>query len=114
MHPRTREIRLRNTAKRQGLELSRSRRRDQHAPDYDRWRIRDRWNAARVVGVVQGVGFTLVDAPTNRGGALRYAAWLTLDDVARILDSGLASTTMTEPQQYRGNWHSPPRVATPQ
>jgi hypothetical protein len=45
------------------------------------------------------------------GGALRYAAWLTFDQVERLLMDGLASQPMTRPQplQHRGNCHSPPQ-----
>src|SRR5580700_2537990 len=84
MHPRTREIRLRNLAKRRGLEISKSRRRDEGSPWYGLYVLRDRW-ASRVVGCVQGVGFTLVDAPNWRGGAERWGAWLTLDEVEGVL-----------------------------
>jgi hypothetical protein len=107
---------LRNAAKRQGLELSRSRRRDDRAPDYNRWSIRDRWNASRVVNVVQGAGWQLIDAPESKGGALRFAAWLTLDEGERLLLDGLickaqppqsAKLQRPQPIQVRGNWHGP-------
>ncbi len=85
----TRETRLRRAAKRRGLMLVKSRRRDPGAIGYGRFCLKDRWDAARVVGVERGVGFTLIGAPANRGGAERFGAWLTLDAVERLLAQGI-------------------------
>ena len=62
MHPRSREIRLRNAAKRQGFELRKSRRRDAHAIGYGRFCLVDRWRA-RVIGVLPGFGFGMRRQP---------------------------------------------------
>ena len=88
MHPRSREIRLRNTAKRQGLELRKSRRRDVRAIGFGKLVLVDKWSP-RVVGVVQGVGFALIDGPAER-----FAAWVSLDVIERWLTDclGLART----------------------
>lgn len=65
---KTRETRLRRMADRQGLELHKSRRRDQRAIDYNRW--------------------TLVDPVTNdvvAGTGSTGRAHFTLDDVEAYL-----------------------------
>lgn len=82
----TRETRLRRMAKRRGLELVKCRRRDPLAIGFGRFCLLDRWDAACVVGVQRGAGFTLIDAPASRGGAERFGAWLTLDTVERVLE----------------------------
>ena len=49
-NPKTREIRLRRMAERQGLALHKSRRRDPRALDYDRWTIVDTDTGTVVAG----------------------------------------------------------------
>jgi hypothetical protein len=88
MHPRSREIRLRNTAKRRGLELRKSRRRDPLAIGQGCFCLVDKWNAERAVGAVPG-GFGLVSAPAQCGGLQRFATWMSLDTVERLLAQGL-------------------------
>jgi hypothetical protein len=48
-HPRTREIRLRNTAKRRGYTLHKIRRRDPLATDYGKWRMRGKGAPRRLM-----------------------------------------------------------------
>jgi hypothetical protein len=58
-HPRTREIRLRETAKRRGLTLEKSRKRDPLALGYGKWWL---WTAKRgkvVLGGKRTEGATL-------------------------------------------------------
>lgn len=104
-----RETRLRRMAKRRGLEMVKNRRRDPGAIGYQRYCLRDQWDASRVVGVLQGAGFTLVDAPASRGGAERFGAWLTLDAVERVLeDWGLqkagSATSMGQAGMQSAAW----------
>ena len=47
---KTRETRLRRMAKRQGLELMKSRTRDPRALDYGRWYVCDPWTNSIVAG----------------------------------------------------------------
>jgi hypothetical protein len=86
---KVRENRARRVARRRGLDLVKSRRRDPSAIGWQRYCLKDRWDVTRVVGVVQGVGFTIVDAPIQCGGMERFAAWVTLDTVERLLIEGL-------------------------
>jgi hypothetical protein len=88
MNPKSREIRLRNAAKRQGLELRKSRRRDPLAIGHGCFCLLDKWSAERVVGVSEG-GFGLVPAPAASGGLERFASWMSLDNVERVLGQGL-------------------------
>lgn len=93
-----RETRLRRMAQRRGLQLVKNRRRDPGAIGYGRFCLRDKWDTGRVVGVVRGAGFTLVDAPAGRGGAERFGAWLTLDVVERVLEAwGLPASAGASP-----------------
>jgi len=88
---KVRENRLRLAAQRQGLALVKSRRRDPRAIGHGCYCLVDRW-APRVVGVLPGGGFGLVDAPAARGGAERFAAWMSLETVERLLVGGLSGT----------------------
>lgn len=102
---KAREMRLRRAAERQGMTLVRSRRRDPRAIGFGRWCLISRWGDQRVIGVVPGVGFGLVDAPAARGGAERFAAWLTLD---------CASALVTDPATPSAAPITPDRSLTPQ
>jgi hypothetical protein len=44
----------------------------------------DKWNGERVVGAVSG-GFGLVSAPTKNGGVERFATWVSLDTIEKLL-----------------------------
>jgi hypothetical protein len=83
-----RAVRLRNAAKRQGLELRKSRRRDPLAIGHGMFCLVDKWNVERVVRVVAG-GFGLVHAPGVSGGSERFASWMSLDSVERLLVQGM-------------------------
>ena len=88
---KAREMQLRRAAERQGLKLVKSRRRDPRAIGYGRWCLVSRWGEERVVGLVSG-GLELVAAPAGRGGAERFAAWLTLYVVERFLNGDVETT----------------------
>jgi hypothetical protein len=64
---------------------------------------------------VQGIGFTLVDALAARGGALRWAAWLSLNQAEKLLVDGvIGQRKPAQPQQPKeqyGNWHGSERTA---
>lgn len=95
---KAREMRLRRAAERQGMTLVKSRRRDQRSIGFGRWCLRSRWGDERVVGFVPG-GLGLVDAPAARGGAERFAAWLTLDSVEQLLVDGMEKPGQRAPTQ---------------
>ena len=78
-----RENRMRRVARRRGLELVKSRRRDARAIGYGRYHLRDRFTG-QVIAAAPG-GFALRDAPAARGGAERYACWLSLNSIERLL-----------------------------
>src|SRR5262249_32260462 len=99
-HPRTREIRLRNTAKRQGLELVKSRRRDPRAIGFGCWCVRSRWGE-RVMAWCGG-GLALVEAPARGGGAERFGAWVTLDVIERLLTDGTEKPERPAPTETGG------------
>ena len=79
----TRETRLRRAAHRQGLQLVKSRRKDQRAIGYGKFAVVER-HGKRAIGAVPG-GFGLTPAPVASGGLDRYAAWLALDTIERLL-----------------------------
>ena len=83
------ERRLRRTAERRGLMLVKSARRDPCCPWFGRWAIVERLGS-RVVVCRPGDGWALVASPAGAVGLERFATWLTLEDVARLLDGGLA------------------------
>ena len=83
----TRETRLRRAAHRQGLQLVKSRRKDQRAIGYGKFAIVER-HGKRAIGAVPG-GFALRSAPATTGGLDRYAAWLSLDGIERLLRGAL-------------------------
>jgi hypothetical protein len=82
-HPRTREIRLRNTAKRRGLELHRSRRRDPNAIGHGCWCLVDRY--CQRAAVLAPGSYRMVAAPEAHGGIERFASWVPLDAIERML-----------------------------
>jgi hypothetical protein len=84
---KVRENRLRLAARRQGLALVKSRRRDPRAIGFGCYSLVDRWTT-RVVGALPGGGFGLIDASAARGGAERFAAWVSLETVERLLFGG--------------------------
>jgi hypothetical protein len=88
MHAKSREVRLRNAAKRHGLELRKSRRRDPFAIGHGLFCLVDKWDAERVVGAVKG-GFGLISASAKSGGVERFAAWMSLDSVEKLLTQGV-------------------------
>jgi hypothetical protein len=88
LHHRSREIRLRNSAKRQGLELRKSRRRDPRAIGHGQFCLVDKWDVESVVAAVAS-GFGLVRAPAASGGFERFAGWKSLDYVERVLAEGV-------------------------
>jgi hypothetical protein len=82
------ETRLRRMAKRRGYELVKCRRRDPASIGFGKFHFRELWGT-RVIGVLPEGGFGLVDAPDDRGGAQRFAIWLGVTSVERILAQGL-------------------------
>ena len=65
-HPRTREMRLRRAAARQGLELKRSRRRDPRALDFGAWWLVNPATGAIVAGDERtGMSLDAVEAVLN-------------------------------------------------
>jgi hypothetical protein len=66
---KTRETRLRRMAKRQGLRLHKSRRRDPHASDYGVYALVDEETSFIVAGADSGrFGFSLDDVETHLKG----------------------------------------------
>jgi len=62
VHPKAREVRVRRAAKRQGLELTRSRRRDPQALDFGRYKLVDDETHEVVFGDRWGVALDDVEA----------------------------------------------------
>ena len=80
----TRETRIRRALKRRGLTLVKSRRRDPNAIGFGAYHIAELYGA-RVMGILDG-RMQLRLAPERSGGALRWAAWLSLEAIERLLD----------------------------
>ena len=85
---KAREMRLRRAAERQGLRMEKCRRRSADAIGFGRWCLVSKWDDERAVGAA-AVGFDLISAPTYSGGIERFASWMSLDSVERLLAQGL-------------------------
>jgi hypothetical protein len=82
------ETRLRRKAQRLGYALVKRRRRDVDSIGFGKFYFRELWGT-RVIGVLPEGGFGLVDAPVDKGGAQRFAVWLGVTSVERMLAQGL-------------------------
>ena len=83
-----RENRLRRVAKRRGIEIIKSRRRDPAAIGYGLYHLKE-LHGSRVFGCLSEGGRGFRDAPARHGGALRFACWMPLDRIEVLLDAGL-------------------------
>ena len=95
----TRETRIRRALKRRGLTLVKSRRRDPSAIGFGAYHIAELYGA-RVMGILDG-RMQLRLAPERSGGVLRYAAWLSLEAIERLLDGGAGQGDIEE-EEGRG------------
>ena len=77
------ENRMRRLARRRGLELVKSRRRDAGCPWFGRYVLVEA-HGDRVIACIRGRGFTLIECGT--GGAERHGAWLALHEIEGVLD----------------------------
>ena len=76
------ENRMRRVARRRGLMLVKSRRRDRGCPWWGRYCLAE-LHGDRVMGIVHGRGLSLIAC--GRGGVERFGAWFRLDEVEGVL-----------------------------